>query len=336
MKRFLVALTLASLFASLPVFAQKQYKVVSHVKLGGEGGWDYLYYDKDAHRLFITRGNHVMVVDTNTLKTTDDIPDLSGIHGVTLAPELGRGFISNGGDNSVTIFDLKTLKKLDNVKVGERPDAIMYDPFSKHVFTFNARSKDSTVVDAATGKVVGTVPLGGKPEFPATDQKGKVFVNIEDKSQIVEIDAAKLTVLNTWPVSPCQEPSALAFDKEHHRLFAGCGNKIMAVVDSDSGKVVTTVPIGEGVDAGRFNPNTQEVFMSCGEGVLTVIHEDGPDKYTVTQNLPTAKGARTMAMDYENGVGYLVTAQREPKPPPPGQRPAMVPGTFELIVVKAE
>ncbi len=336
MKRVVGLLIAVAVLAAVPVFAQKQYKVVSHVKLGGEGGWDYLYYDKDGHRLFITRGTHVMVVDTASLKVTSDIPDLSGIHGVTLAPELGRGFISNGGDNTVTIFDLKTLKKLDSVKVGERPDAILYDPFTKHVFTFNARSKDSTVVDAATGKVVGTVPLGGKPEFAVSDGKGKVFVNIEDKSQIAEIDATKLTVLNTWPLGLCQEPSALAFDRAHHRLFAGCDNKIMAVVDSDSGKVVTTVPIGGGVDAGRFNPNNQEVFMSCGEGVLTVIHEDSPDKYTVTQNVPTAKGARTMAMDYENDIAYLVTAQREATPPAPGQRPAMVPGSFELIVVKAE
>ncbi len=173
MKRVLALLIAVAIFTAVPAFAQKQYKVVNRVKLGGEGGWDYLYYDKDGHRLFITRGTHVMVVDTASLKVTADIPDLSGIHGVTLAPELNRGFISNGGDNSVTIFDLKTLKKLDSVKVGERPDAIMYDPFTRHVFTFNARSKDSTVMDAATGKVVGTVPLGGKPEFPATDQQGK-------------------------------------------------------------------------------------------------------------------------------------------------------------------
>jgi len=336
MKRVLTLIIVATIAAALPTLAQKQYKVANRVTLGGEGGWDYLTYDKDGRRLFITRGNHVMVVDTGTLKVSGDIPDLSGTHGVALAPELGRGFISNGGDNTVTIFDLKTLKKLDSVKVGERPDAILYDPFTKHVFTFNARSKDSTVVDAASGKVVGTVPLGGKPEFPATDGAGKVFVNIEDKNQIAEIDAAKLTVLNTWAINPCEEPSALALDKAHHRLFAGCGNKMMAVVDSNSGKVVTTVPIGEGVDAGRFNSNTQEVFMSCGEGVLTVVHEDSPDKYTVTQNVPTAKGARTMAIHYESSTAYLVTAQRDPKPPAPGQRPAMIPGSFELIVVKAE
>jgi len=336
MTRVLTLVIVVMIVAAMPALAQKQYKVANRVTLGGEGGWDYLTYDKDGHRLFITRGSHVMVVDTDTLKVSGDIPDLSGIHGVALAPDLGRGFISNGGDNTVTVFDLKTLKKLDSVKVGERPDAILYDPFTKHVFTFNARSKDSTVVDAASGKVVGTVPLGGKPEFAATDGAGKVFVNIEDKNQIAEIDAAKLTLLNTWPIALCEEPSALAFDKAHHRLFAGCGNKMMAVVDSNSGKVVTTVPIGAGVDAGRFNPNTQEVFMSCGEGVLTVIHEESPDKYTVTQNVPTARGARTMAMNYDGNIAYLVTAQRDPKPPAPGQRPAMIPGTFELIVVKAE
>ena len=335
MKRLVAFLALAVLL-TIPVFAQKQYKLATRVKLGGEGGWDYLYYDKDGKRLFITRGNHVMVVDTNTLKATADIPDLSGIHDVKLAPSLGRGYISNGGDNSVTIFDLKTLQKVDSVKVGDRPDALLYDPFTKRVFTFNARSKDSTVVDAATGKVLGTIPLGGKPEFPATDEKGRVFVNVEDKNEIAELDAAKMTVLNHWPMAGCEEPSALAFDKANHRLFAGCGNKTMAVVDSQSGKVVTTVPIGGGVDAGRFNPNTKEVFMSCGEGVLTVIHEDTPDKYTVTQNVLTAKGARTMAMDYDSNTAYLVTAQREDKPPAPGQRPAMVPGSFELLVVKPE
>ena len=335
MKRILAIVLTAATFAAVPAFAQKQFKVTNRVKLGGEGGWDYLVYDPDGKRLFLTRGSHVMVVDAATLKVTGDIPDLSAIHGVALAPEFNRGFISNGGDDTVTIFDLKSLKKLDSVKVGERPDAILYDPFSKHVFTFNARSKDSTAIDAASGKVVGTVALGGKPEFPASDGQGKLYLNIEDKSQIAEVDVAKLTVLNTWPIAPCEEPSALAFDAEHDRLFAGCHNKMMVVVDSDSGKVVATVPIGEGVDAGRFNPKTQEIFMSCGEGVLTIVHEDTPDKYSVRQNLSTVKGARTMALDQDNDIVYLVTAQREATAAP-GQRPAIVPGTFELIVAKPE
>lgn len=336
MKRLLVMLFVVTLFAALPGFAQDQFKMVDRVKLGGEGGWDYLTYDANGHRLFITRGSHVMVVDTNALKVSGDIPNLSGIHGVALAQDLGRGFISNGGDNTVTIFDLKTLNKLQSVTVGERPDAILFDPFTKRVFTFNARSQDTTAVDAATGKVAGTVPLGGKPEFPVSDGKGKVYANIEDKSEIVEIDPAKLAVTNRWSIAPCEEPSALAFDADHHRLFAGCGNKMMAVVDSTSGKVVTTVAIGQGVDAGRFNPKTQQAFMSCGEGVLTVIHEDSPDKYTVVQNVPTVRGARTMALDKESNTAYLVTAQRSDAPPPPGQRPTMVPGSFELLVVKPQ
>ncbi len=335
MRRVIAVLIATVVLVALPVIAQ-QFKVAERTKLGGEGGWDYLIYDKDGQRLFITRGDHVMVVDTKTRKVTYDILDLSGIHGVALAPEFNRGFISNGGDNTVTIFDLKTLKKLDSVKVGERPDAIIYEPFSKRVFTFNSRSHDSTAIDAASGKVAGSVPLGGKPEFAASDGKGKLYVNIEDKSQIVQVDVNKLAVLNTWPLAPCQEPSALAFDVEHHRLFSGCDNKMMAVMDSDSGKVVTTVPIGEGVDAGAFNPKTQEIFMSCGEGVLTVIHEDSLDKYTIQQSLATVKGARTMALDTGNDVVYLVTAQREDKATAPGQRPAIVPGTFELIVVKRE
>lgn len=326
----------AILFASLPALAQPPFKVADRVKLGGEGFWDYLTYESQGQRLFITRGTHVVVVDTTSLKVSGDIPDLSGIHGVALAPELNRGFVSNGGDNTVTVFDLQTLEKLASVKVGDRPDAILYDPHSKRVFTFNAKSQNATAVDAATGKVSGTIPLGGKPEFPATDDKGKLYVNIEDKNQLAELDANNLAVLHTWSIPPCEEPSALALDVAHHRLFSGCRNKMMAVVDSDSGRVMTTVPIGEGVDAGRFNPNTQQVFMSCGEGVLTIIHEDSPDKYTVQQTLPTAKGARTMALDKEHNVAYLVTAQREDKPAAPGQRPAMVPGSFELIVVKPE
>ncbi len=224
MKRILALVLATTVVAAHPLFAQQEFKVAKRVTLGGEGGWDYLTYDHEGHRLFITRGSHVMVVDTNMLRVSGDVPDLSGIHGVALALELSRGFISDGGDNTVTIFDLKTLKKLDSVKVGERPDAILYDAFSKRVFTFNARSQDSTAVDAASGKVVGTVALGGKPEFPAGDGKGKLYVNIEDKGQIAEVDATKLTVLKTWPIAPFQEPSALAFDVAHHRLFSGCHN----------------------------------------------------------------------------------------------------------------
>src|SRR5271165_5622031 len=336
MKRMLALFLATATIAAIPAAAQKSYKLADRVKLGGEGGWDYLTYDGDANRLFITRGTHVMVVDAKTLKATSDIPDLSGVHGVAVAPELGRGFITSGGDNMLAIFDLKTLKVLDKVKVGERPDAILYDASAKRVYIFNAKSQDSTVVDAATGKVVGTVPLGGKPETGVADGKGNVYVNIEDRSEIVRIDTAKLTVAEHYPMAGCDEPSALAFDVSHRRLFAGCASKIVAVVEPDAGKLVTTVDIGGGVDAGAFNPKTQQIFMSCGEGVLTVIQEDSPDKYSVVQSVPTVKGARTMALDAASNTVYTVTAQFDPTPPPQGQRRKMIPDTFELLVVKPQ
>ncbi len=337
MKRILALVLAAATIAAVPAAAQKSYKLADRVKLGGEGGWDYLTYDPDGKRVFITRSTHVMVVDAASLKPTGDIPDLSGVHGVALAPELGRGFITSGGDNMLAIFDLKTLKVLDKVKVGERPDAVLYDGSAKRVYTFNAKTQDSTVVDAATGKIVGTVPLGGKPETGVADGKGNVYVNIEDKSEIVRIDTAKLMVADHYPMAGCDEPSALAIDTVHRRLFAGCGSKIMAVVDPDAGKLVTTVDIGGGVDAGAFNPKTQQVFMSCGaDGVLSVIHEDSPNKYSVVQSVTTVKGARTMAVDPASSTVYTVTAQFDPTPPPQGQRRKMIPDTFELLVVKPE
>src|SRR5271169_820492 len=336
MKRVLVLILTAVTLLAIPAFAQKSFKLADRVKLGGEGGWDYLTYDGDAHRVFITRGTHVMVVDAKTLKPTDDITGLSGIHGVALAPQLGRGFITSGGDDMLAIFDLKTLKVLGKVKVGGRPDAVLYDASAKRVYTFNAKTQDSTVVDAASGKVVGTVPLGGKPETGVADGKGNVYVNIEDHNEIVRIDTAKFTVAEHYPLAGCDEPSALAMDTVHRRLFAGCGSKMMAIVDPDVGKLVTTVDIGGGVDAGAFNPKTQQIFMSCGEGVLTVVHEDSPNKYSVVQSVPTEKGARTMALDAASSTVYTVTAQFDPTPPPQGQRRKMIPDTFELLVVKSE
>jgi YVTN family beta-propeller protein len=337
MKRIIALILAALTIATVSAAAQKSYKLADRVKLGGEGGWDYLVYDASANRLFITHSTHVMVVDASSLKQTGDITDLQGIHGVALAHDLGRGFITSGGDNMLAIFDLKTLKITDKVKVGERPDAILYDASSKRVYTFNAKSQDSTVVDAKTGKVIRSVPLGGKPETGVADGKGNVYVNIEDRSEIVRIDTKTLTVAEHYPMAGCDDPSALVFDAAHRRLFAGCASKIVAVVDPDGGKLVTTVDIGGGVDAGAFNPKTQEIFMSCGaDGVVTVIHEDSPDKYSVVQNVPTAKGARTMALDPESNTIYTVTAQFDPTPPPAGQRRKILPDTFELLVVKPQ
>jgi DNA-binding beta-propeller fold protein YncE len=337
MKKLLVFLTVTAVLLAIPAAAQKSYKLADRVKLGGEGGWDYLTYDENGNRVFITRGTHVIVVDAKTLKQTGDITGLQGVHGVALAHDLGKGYISSGGDNMLVIFDLKSLSVLDKVKVGERPDAILYDSSAKRIYTFNAKTQDATVFDAKAGKVVGSVPLGGKPETGVADGKGNVYVNIEDRSEIVRVDAAKLTVAEHYPMAGCDEPSALAFDAAHRRLFAGCASKLVAVVDPDAGRLLTTVDIGSGVDAGAFNSKTQQIFMSCGgNGVVTVIHEDSPDKYSVVQNVPTEKGARTMALDEGSNTVYTVTAQFDPTPPPPGQRRKILPDTFELLVVKPQ
>lgn len=314
------------------------YKVSKKVKVGGEGGWDYLTVDSAARRLYVTRGTHVTVFDADTLAPVGEIPNTSGVHGVALAPDLGRGFASNGRASTVTIFDLKTLKTIDEVKVtGENPDAILYDPASKQVFAFNGRSSNATVLDAATGKVVATLALGGKPEFATTDLSGHVFVNIEDKNEVVEIDSRKPAVLAHWALAPCEEPSGMAIDRAHHRIFSGCGNKMMSVMDTGSGKVVATVPIGDGVDANAFDPGTQLAFSSNGDGTLTVAKEDSPDKLTVLENVATAPRARTMALDEKTHRVYLVTAEFGPAPTPtaetPRPRPPMVPDTFTILAL---
>ncbi len=229
------------------------YHVVTTYKVGGDGGWDYLTVDPDARRVFISRGTHVMVIDADSGKSVGDIADTPGVHGIALAPELGRGFTSNGREGTVSIFDIKTLATSSKVKVGDNPDAILYDPATKRVFTFNGRSQDSTAVDAASGKVLGTIKLDGKPEFAASDAKGEIFVNIEDKGELVAIDPNKLEVKAKWPLAPCEEPSGLSIDRKNRRLFVGCGNKMMAVVDADSGKVLATPAIGDGVDATTFD-----------------------------------------------------------------------------------
>ena len=237
------------------------------------------------------------------------------MHGIALAPELGRGFTSNGREGTVSIFDLKTLATSSKVKVGDNPDAILYDPATKRVFTFNGRSQDSTAIDAANGKVLGTIKLDGKPEFAASDAKGEIFVNIEDKSELTAIDPNKLEVKAKWPLAPCTEPSGLSIDRKNRRLFVGCDNKMMAVVDADSGKVLATPAIGEGVDATAFDAGTGLAFASCGgDGVLTVVKEESPDKFSVAENVTTQKGARTLALDSKTHNVFVVTAQFGPRP----------------------
>src|SRR6516162_5354968 len=337
-KPILAALVMMFVLASLAVaFAPSKYQVKQKYVLGGDGGWDYLTFDPAGKRLFISRGTHVMVVDPYKGSVVGDIPDTAGVHGIALAQDLGKGFTSNGRDNTVTVFDLKTLKETAKIKIeAENPDAILYDSASKRVFTFNGRSKNATVIDAAKGTVVSNIPLDGKPEFGAADGKGMVYVNIEDKSEVTSIDAKKAAVVKNWPLAPCEEPSGLAMDQKHRRLFSGCHNKMMAVTDADKGKVIATPTIGQGVDANAFDADQQLAFSSNGDGTLTVVHEDAPDKFTVVDNAETQRSARTMALDTTNHDVYLVAADFDEAPPAKeGERPrrTMKPGSFTLLVV---
>ena len=327
-----------SLAAVAVAAAGPGYHVIKTYKLGGEGGWDYLTVDASARRFYISRGTHVIVLDADSGKNVGDIPDTPGVHGIALATELGKGFVSNGREGTVTVFDIKTLVPIGSkIKVGENPDAILYEPATKRVFTFNGRSQDSTAIDAASGKVLGTIKLDGKPEFAASDAKGEVFVNIEDKSELTVIDPNKLEVKTKWPLAPCTEPSGLALDRKNRRLFVGCDNKMMAVVDADSGKVLATPAIGEGVDATAYDDETGLAFASCGEGVLTVVREDSPQKFSVVENVKTEPGARTMALDTKTHNVFTVTAKFGPPPAAtadnPHPRRTILPDTFEVLVL---
>jgi DNA-binding beta-propeller fold protein YncE len=336
----LASVVVVSLALRSPLFGQGDaaYRVVQKVTVGGDGGWDYLVVDPAARRLYVTRATRVMVFDADSLKQVGEIPNTTGVHGVALAPELSRGFASNGRAGSITIFDLKTLATIEEVKIeGQNPDAILYDPPTKRVFAFNGRSADATVLDAASGKVAGTIPLGGKPEFATTDLDGHVFVNLEDKSEVLALDPKKLSVEHRWPLAPCEEPSGMAIDRAHKRLFVGCSNKAMAMMDATSGKVLATAPIGGGVDANGFDPGTGLAFSSNGEGTLTVAKADPAGRLEVLLNVATQRGARTMAVDEKTHRIFLVTAEFGPPPSPtadqPHPRPSQVPGTFTILVV---
>src|SRR5262249_26710447 len=308
------------------------YELAKTVPVGGDSGWDYVTVVSANRRVYVSHGTHVVVLDADTQATVGDIPDTPGVHGIAIAGDLGRGFVSNGRGNNVTVFDLKTLKSLGTVNTGTNPDAILYDPASQHVFAFNGRSKDATVIKASDSTVAGTIPLGGKPEFAVADGKGTVYVNIEDTSELAHLDAKTLKVLHRWPLKPCEEPSGLAMDVKTRRIFSGCSNKLMAVVNADSGKVITTIPIGQGVDANGFDPETQLAFSSNGEGTLTVVHEDSADKFTVVENVPTKRYARTMGLDLKTHNIFLPTAEFD-APAAGERRGQMKPGSFVVLLV---
>jgi YVTN family beta-propeller protein len=335
-RSFAAAALLCGLLAAVrPVAAQQPYHVIDHWKLGGEGFWDYLIVDSPAHHLYLTRGNHVDVVDTQTGKLAGSIANLHGTHGVALDNAGKFGYISDGGGNAVVVFDRATLATVATIPAGTNPDGIVFEPATQTVWAFNGRSKDATVIDAATRKVVATIPLPGKPEFPAVDGKGIVFDNIEDKSLIVRLDAHTLKLTDSWPAG-CESPSGLAFDVAGARLFPVCDGKKMGVVDSNSGKVLATAAIGDGPDAAGWDAAHKLAFASSGDGILSVVDASSAD-YKTIESLPTQRGARTMAYDSGADRVYLVTAEFGPRPEPtadnPRPRPTMVPGTFVVLVV---
>ncbi len=274
------------------------YHIIKKVTVPGAGGWDYVTVDEAGRRVYIAHATQVEVLDADTSDLVGTIPNTPGAHGVAIASEFGRGFITAGKSDSVIIFDLKTLKPLGEVKVGKKPDAIIYDPATKHLFVMNGESDSTTVINAADGKVAGTIDLGGGPEFAAADGKGSVYINLEEKAETVHIDSKTLKVLHHWPLTPGKTATALAFDPQTRRLFAGCrGGQLMVVLDADSGKVITTAPIGERVDAAAYDPGTKLVFQSTGGGTISIFHQDSADKYTLLENVATNPGSKTMGLD---------------------------------------
>ena len=330
MRKWLVVVLLPLFLAAAPT----GYHVTGEIKIGGEGGWDYLTVDSAARRLYVSHASHVVVVDLDANKVVGDIPDTPGVHGFAIAADLGRGFSSNGRENKVSIVDLKTLKLIQKVDTGENPDAILYEPARHEVYAMNGRGKSATVIDAQSGKVVATIPLEGKPESGQADSKaGKVYVNMEDLNAIKVIDTATHKVTATWPIAPGEAATGMAIDADQHRLFIGCDNKLMLMIDSASGKMVYSVPVGEGVDSTWFDPATKLAFTSNGEsGTVTVAREESPALLKVVQTLKTVRGARTMAVDPATHTIYLSATDYEPQPPGSKERPKAKVGTFRVLV----
>ncbi len=322
---------------ALPAAAQS-YHVTATWKLGGDGGWDYISLDTVQHRLFVGRQDRIMVVSEATGALLGEIPGFVRAHGVAFAYAAGHGFATSGGDSAVRMFDLNTLQILKKTPAANDDDGILFDPATGRIFTMNGDAGSASALDATTGDLIRNVDLGGKPEFGVSAGDGKLYINLEDKSEVVEVDARELKVLRHWSIAPCENPSGLAIDREHHRLFSGCRNGMMGVSDAAAGRLVTTVPIGRGVDANRFDPGTQLAFASNGDGTLTVVHEDTPDRYTVVSNATTQRGARTMEIDLQSHKVFTVTAEFGPAPAPtaamPRPRPTIVPGSFTLFVLE--
>jgi len=326
---------LIAMCCSVAASGAPAYHVSREVPLSGDDGWDYLTADAAAGRLYVTHGTKVQVLKSSDMSTIGEIPDTPGVHGIALAPDLERGYISAGRADSIVVFDLRTLTRLQEIKTtGANPDAILYDPNTHRVFTFNGRGRNATVVDARDNSVIATIDLNAKPEFAVTDLAGSIYVNLEDASSIAAIDAASHTVRATWKLPACEEPTGLAMDRKHWRLFSVCSNKVMDVVDAKSGNVVATVPIGGRVDGVAFDPGAQLAFVSGGDGTMTVVHEDTADKFSVVQTVPTRIGARTVTLDEKTHRVYTVTAKYLPTEESAAGRPKIAPGTFSVLVME--
>ena len=334
MRKIALFITLATV-TSLLGQQSSSYRIAHTYMLGGEGGWDYIVPDPPNHRLFIARENRVMVVDEDSATLLGEITGIQGAHGTALVPDTGHGFATSGNDESVVMFDLKTLKVLGRILAAEDADAIIYDGASNRVFTFNGDAHSSTVIDPQAGTLITNIPLGGKPEYGASAGDGKVYANLTDTSEVVEIDAKTATVTRRWPTAPCKQPVAMAIDTTHHRLFSGCRSGVMAISDYQASKVVATVPIGKGVDGAGYDPVSGDAFASNADGTLTVIHQDAPDQYHVVENVQTPQGSRNMGLDPSNHRLYIVSAKFGPAPAG-ARRGPILPGTFTLMVIERD
>ncbi|OIR18178.1 hypothetical protein GALL_15050 [mine drainage metagenome] len=337
---FIICLLGSHSAQSAQTAANVEFKLVNRYHVGGDGKWDLLAFDAQRHRLFVSRTTHVQVVDADSGKVIGEIPGTDGVHGIALADDLNTGFTSNGKSNSVTAFDLVTLKVIATINIaGLNPDVILYDPKSKHIFTFNGRSANATVIDALSLKEIATIALPGKPELAVSDNAGKVYVNIEDKNEIAVIDSDSDKVLGNYTLGNGVEPTGLAIDLQHERLFSVCANRKMVILDSVTGRIVSEVDIGEGPDSAAFDQDLGIAFSSNGDGTLTVVKEDDPDHFSVMKNIKTQKGARTMAYDAINHRAYLVTASFGKTPPAsaeqPKPRPTIIPDSFVVLVVSS-
>ena len=319
----------------------QSYTVSKKINVSGDEGWDYLSVDNVNQHLFVSHGSVVNVIDLKTDETIATISDTKGVHGIAIANDLNKAFISDGKDNTITVVNLKTFELIGKIKIeGQKPDAILYDQYSHYVLTYNAKSNDATVIDANSNKIVKTIPLGGKPEFSVTNTKGLIYVNIEDKNEIKTIDTKSLEVINTWSIAPGDEPSGLALDLENNILFSVCGNKMMMIVNASTGKIIQTLPIGDGCDGVTFDAKKKMIFSSNGEGTITAVKEDGKKKFSVAQTIMTQKGARTITINPTTNKLYLSTAEYGTKPEPttenPKPRASLKPNSFTVLVVESK